>query len=59
MSEKNKIAYGDFGSKEDDELVQMREELMDYLEKDKTEYFIDKLHELQEVERELTLREDR
>lgn len=53
------IHYGDFDNKEDDELVELREELMDYLEKDKSEEFINKLHELQEVERELTLREDK
>lgn len=51
------IKYGDFGAMEDDELNTKREELMDYLEKDKSEEFIEKLHELQEVERELTLRE--
>ena len=53
------IHYGDYGSKEDEELIKMREELMDYIEKSKTEAFINKFHELLEVERELTLREDK
>jgi len=53
------IHYGDYGSKEDDELVTMREELMDFIEKGKREEFINKFHELLEVERELTLRENR
>ena len=50
--------YGDYSNKSDDFLIKKRERLMDYLEKDKTQEFIDKLHELQEVERELTLREN-
>jgi len=53
------IHYGDFGNKEDDELIELREELMDFLEAGKDEEFINKLHALQEVERELTLREDK
>jgi len=53
------IHYGDYGNKEDEELIKMREELMDYIEKGKTEVFINKFHELLEVERELTLREDK
>ena len=57
MEKNNLVHYGDFGEKENDELVKMREDLMDYLEKDKTEEFINKLHLLQECERELTLRE--
>lgn len=52
------VHYGDLGAKEDDDLVTMREELMDYLEKGMNKTFIHKLHLLQEVERELTLRED-
>lgn len=47
----------DFKTMTDDDLIEKREELMDYLEKDKTQEFIDKLHELQEIERALTLRE--
>ena len=53
------IHYGDFGNKEDDEPIELREELMDFLEAGKDEEFINKLHALQEVERELTLREDK
>lgn len=52
------IHYGDYSAIEDEELVEMREELMDFIEKDKDEEFINKFHELMEVERELTLRED-
>jgi len=52
------ICYGDYGDKEDDELVEMREEFMDYIEKGMSQEFIDKFHELLEVERELTLREE-
>lgn len=51
--------YGDLGSVEDDDLVALREVFMDYIEKDKTQDFIKKFHFLLEVERELTLREDR
>ncbi len=51
------VHYGDFGDLEDDTLVSMREELMDYIEKGKSQFFIRKFHELMEVERELTLRE--
>jgi hypothetical protein len=36
----------------------MRENLLDYLEKDKREEYIEKLHELLEVEREITLSEE-
>jgi hypothetical protein len=58
MSDKKKIAYGDYGSKEDDELVEMREELMDTIEIWLGhEHRRETLHELMEVERELTLRE--
>lgn len=53
------MKYGDFGGLEDEELVRKREDLMDYLEKGMRPEFIEKLHELQEVERELTLREDK
>jgi hypothetical protein len=52
------IHYGDFANKDDDELIKMRENLLDYLEKDKREEYIEKLHELLEVEREITLREE-
>lgn len=51
------IKYGDYRKIKDEQLVAKREELMDYLEKGKNDEFIDKLHQLQEVERELTLRE--
>ena len=51
------IHYGDYGDLEDDTLISMREELMDFIEKSKTQFFIRKFHELLEVERELTLRE--
>lgn len=51
--------YGALSSIESDEtLVAMRETLIDYIEKDKTQNFINKFHLLLEVERELTLRED-
>jgi len=43
----------------DDVLVKKREELLDEIEKGKTQEFIDKFHKLLEIERELTLREDR
>lgn len=52
------IKYGDYGSKSDSALNRMREDLMDYIEKGKSQVFIRKFHELMEVERELTLRED-
>lgn len=52
------IHYGDYGNLDDDTLCELREELMDYLEKGRSQLFIHKLHELMEVERELTLRED-
>lgn len=61
MKKKKKLEpvhYGDYGDLEDDTLCSMREELMDYIEKGKTQFFIRKFHELMEVERELTLRED-
>lgn len=53
------MKYGYYSNKSDDVLIEKRENLMDYLEKDKRQEFINKLHELMEVERELTLREDR
>ena len=43
----------------DDELIEKREVLLDRVEKDKTQGFIGKIHELLEIDRELTLREDR
>lgn len=52
------LHYGDFGDLEDDTLIAMREELMDFIERGKTQFFIRKFHELLEVERELTLREN-
>lgn len=52
------MKYGDYQNKTDRWLITNREKLMDYLEKDKTQAFINKLHKLQEVERELTLREE-
>lgn len=57
--EKKPLHYGDYANKDDDELIEMRENLMNYIETKKTQEFIDKFHELLEVERELTLREDR
>lgn len=50
--------YGELGGVETEELLDMREVFMDYIEKDKTQDFINKFHFLLEVERELTLRED-
>ena len=44
---------------EDDELIEMREVLMDFIEQGMKESFINKFHLLLEVERQLTLREDR
>lgn len=57
-NKKTAVHYGDYESKEDEELIEMRENLMDYIEKDRSEEFINKFHELLEVERELTLREE-
>ena len=53
------LHYVDYGEKEDEELVELREQLMDYLETGASEEFCHKLYELLEVEREMTLREDR
>lgn len=50
--------YGELGGVETEELLDMREVFMDYIEKDMTQEFINKFHFLLEVERELTLRED-
>ncbi len=47
----------DYSKKTDNWLIKQREELLDYIEKDKTNEFYKKLHKLLEVERELTLRE--
>jgi hypothetical protein len=58
MKIKKTICYGDSEVFSDDTLIKMREDLMDYLEKNKTDFYIQKLHELMEVERELTLREE-
>lgn len=52
------VHYGDYGNLDDDTLCQLREELMDFIEKGRSQLFIHKFHELMEVERELTLRED-
>lgn len=49
----------DYSKKSNDWLVEKREILLDFLEKDKTERFKHDLHQLLEVERELTFREDR
>lgn len=55
----NEHYYGSLGGVEDvEELNDARESLMDFIEKDKSEAFINKFHLLLEVERELTLRED-
>jgi hypothetical protein len=43
----------------DDKLIEQREKLLDYIEKNHTQTFINKFHKLLEIERELTLREDR
>lgn len=51
------IITEDLETMDDDTLNEKREELMDFLEKGMTQEFIDTLHTLQEVERELTLRE--
>ena len=54
------IKYGDYGDMDDDKLCELREELMDNIEKWLLhEHRIEEFHELMEVERELTLREDR
>jgi len=56
----NEHYYGSLGDvDEDDDLCEMREILMDFIEKDSSQAFINKFHLLLEVERELTLREDR
>jgi hypothetical protein len=47
----------EFSNMDDDTLIEIREELMDYVEADTSEEFKDKFHKLLEVERELTLRE--
>ena len=57
VKESDPIHYGDYGAMETEELSEMRESLMDYLEKGQSKTFIRKFHELMEVERELTLRE--
>lgn len=46
-------------TKTDTYLIKKREILMDWIEKDRSQDFIDKLHNLLEIERELTLREER
>ena len=56
----NEHHYGALSDvEEDDDLCDMRELLMDFIEMGKSESFINKFHLLLEVERELTLREDR
>jgi hypothetical protein len=49
----------DYEEKSDDYLIARREKLTDWLETDMSQEFIRKFHDLLEVERELTLREDR
>lgn len=58
--DRNEHYYGSLGELNDDndELNTMREMLMDFIEKDASESFINKFHLLLEVERELTLREN-
>ena len=46
-----------FVNLDDDTLCDIREELTDFIEKGRSQLFVHKLHELIEVERELTLRE--
>lgn len=56
----NEHYYGALASEDDDEkLIEMREVLMDFIEQGMSESFINKFHLLLEVERELTIREDR
>lgn len=51
--------HGDYADLTDEMLDELREQLIFALEeKVETQAFVDKLHELVEVERELTLRED-
>lgn len=55
----NEHYYGSLGHIEDvEKLNEARESLMDFIEQDKSEAFINKFHLLLEVERELTLREN-
>ena len=56
---KKKIKYGDYRNYKDDRLIKIREEFMDCVEKHLVhEHLIECFHELLEVERELTLREE-
>lgn len=57
MSE-SKICYGDYGSKGDDWLATRREELLKQLTARLGNTSRNRLYELMEVERELTLREN-
>lgn len=53
------MVYGEYGGKTDSYLMKRREKLLDILEKTLMEHGQeDRLYELMEVERELTLREN-
>jgi len=49
----------DYKNTDDSVLIAAREVLLDEIERGKNQEFIDNFHKLLEIERELTLREDR
>lgn len=58
--DRNNQHYGALDEvEEDDELLEMRETLMDFLEQGMKEEYINKLHLLLEVEYQLSSREDK
>ena len=56
MGNTKDMNYGDYADKDNEKLSELREELMDYVEKGQSKTFVKKFHELMEVERELALR---